>query len=690
MSEPGLSKTDNDSLVLPAGFRWVSTPGALTEANADDGIPILRPDDQIRAARWRDVLHGYSPVPAPLPARAADPNRWLIGLDKVSSIGTTAARMLGRHYYGVAHLPDAAVASVPDGASVMLAAPAAACKAAALQPLLAHWGRRSIRVGLLTGHDEAGMTFFLSKILAHDLVGTLTGSDVYLDGTTGSATIGADSPIALSEAIDAPWRSAILDAHGSGAHAIVGTYSVCGLVGEHELDVDGVRLPNGCTPGDCRFAGGILQTTGLRDLRCRFLGLFVCNGITLVVGEQYPTDVALALAAVEGHPAAVLGLLRQDAETSSLEPTAAMRLLAGGTPYGTVAMWLADDAAVRGAEAAYVLLGDPDQSHVRLSTEPALPVAWPKRVRPEILEVTDSRGATVPAVISRQGLVLPTDVVVDIHDASAAAVSAATEAIGWLNDLDEAAYLEDNLRGLAYEGTKQKQVVHEALEEMRGHRSQARVLALDTLRRIEACRRQGRGRPGSFPRVELAERAQQWAHALARITTQTRSGTFARLWEALYALHHLETSTAAGVCRHCGGAEERAHWTCPHLRIRDRVTVRCPRCGPTLHIPHEMRLDIATPDWLVPRSPAIIQICDVGSRDSETAGLAVVQLRPRARVAALDTLMLSLRPGERHDVRLDVPQELEPDLHRVRVLYLHRFGVCIAQVRVPSRPAQNG
>ncbi len=189
-------------------------------------------------------------------------------------------------------------------------------------------------------------------------------------------------------------------------------------------------------------------------------------------------------------PAATLGLLRQDADTSTIEAAVALRLLVSGVAYGTVVSALSDDAAARGYPSAYLLLGEPD--HAQPATGPAVkPLPWPDGQQPRLPALLDRVGRPVTAVRTRSGLIpaLEVDGPVEMWDAAAETASTVDALALWVADSDEAAHLEGTLRALMSVSSKRRQVLTECLEQMRAHRQAARHLALHGLRAAQAYRR---------------------------------------------------------------------------------------------------------------------------------------------------------------------------------------------------------
>ncbi len=679
--------TASDTPSLPVGIEWITNPEDCVKTVDAGMVPLAWPGDTERARRWAYVLRSYGEIPILTKGPEPDPRRWLISIGDTGHIGHAAASALGRTHHHVPDLHSAGTLEVPPKGSVLLAALARQCSFAALHPLLDRWSRNEIRVGVLTGLDQSGMIFSLAKILADRIAtGPRPEMDVHLDGTTASTRTTTGQNPRLAEALTATWRTIAVDGHGTGSHATLGSYTLCGLLGDHEHMDDGSDLADGCAPGRCRAGRGVLEQVLMRDLRCRFIALFVCNAITLGIEEQFPSDLSLALAALEGHPAATLGLLRQDADTDNTEPTTALRLLASGLLFGTVASWLSDDAAARGRPTAYVLLGDPD--HAYPATGPAVrPVPWPDDQQPRLPAVIDRTGNPVKSVLSRHGPLPPAnfDAPLSTWDAADEIRLAVTALSNWVADTDEAAHLEDALWALSIT-SKRKHVVSECLEQMREHRQAARQIALQRLQAAQACHRRSRGVPEPVPHAELEHHAHTWATELSR-TFQIRAGVF-RLWEALEANYHPHQTVIADSCPRCAAPHTRTELTSPLAGTADRISITCPRCGPHAHYPVSRRLHVTVPAWLRPDNPVRITIALPGTTPSRTTGggLVVVQLQARSGLSALDSASCSAGPGEHHSLTMSVPSDLEPELHRLWVLWIYRFHISLLQARVPTLP----
>ncbi|MFI6287644.1 hypothetical protein ACIBCM_23345 [Streptomyces sp. NPDC051018] len=665
---------------LPNGICWADDLTDWCKHLEDGQIALLRSADPQRAARWADVAAFYG-AQSPLTTAAAPADGSLVvGVGATSRLAQSAARALGRGFVHVDALNGALTVPVPDGGSVLLAAQADTCSLASLAPLLHTWSQRSIRVGLLTGVDLPGIAFSLAKILAARTTRP-EAHDVLLDGLTGTARCGRvlDERTALDTAVGDRWRTAVVEAHGSGSHAILGPYSVCGLTGERELDSTGSPVPGGCTPGRCR-AGGTLTPLLLRDVACRTLALFVCTALILDPHEHYPSSVSLAHAALEGHPAAVIGMVHQDLPVTA-EAHLTSRLLAAGRPLGAVTADLNDTV---GRTSGYLLLGDPDHSFgvaPEPGTAPVLTL-WPVR-RPALLTTSSPDGRPV-GLVTRDGIWHGPEDAAQVTDGLGAALGLRTELTGWLTALDAGALFEGNLRAWAMAADHPKTRVVEGLKVMRRHREATRESALAALQLVQKSLRAGYGPLPDLP-ADLDRHATSWAKALSEMSEHSRFGMLDQLTDAATATHTRSHGPAAvGPCGYCRSPLERTVWSGPLPGAVERIHITCPRCGlvadrPTSPAHEAVRLHV--PGELVPGRSVRITVDLPGAAPG--VWLAV-QLRDRGRHA----LAAHHRPGVvgAAQVEIAVPTDLQPEVHRIWALAVDRFLPAWHQVRVPSTP----
>lgn len=671
--------TPDEFPALPSGFRWADELSAWCEQLEAGRIALLRPSDPQRAARWAKVaaFYGAQPPLAHAPGPAVE--SLVVGVGVTGPLAQSAARVLGRGFVRVDDLAGAAAVPVPDGGTVLLTAPAAACSLAAIAPLLHTWSQRSVRVGLLTGLDLPGLAFSLAKILAARTPQP-QGPDVLLDGLTGTARTGAalDERVPLDSAAAGRWRTAVVEAHGWGSHALLGPYSVCGLTGERELDSTGKPVPGGCTPGRCR-AGGTLTPLLLRDLACQTLALFVCTALILDPREHYPSSVSLAHAALEGHPAAVIGMMHQDLPVNA-EPRLTGRLLAAGRPAGAVTADLNDTA---GRTSGYLLLGDPELT-VEGAPQPGMsPVLtpWPAR-RPALLREPELQGRPT-GLVTGEGIWHESDdapaVITDGHEA---ALGLRAELTGWLAALDGGALFEDNLRAGAMAADRPKTRVVEGLKVMRRHREAARERTLAALHLVQKSLRAGRGPLPDLP-VELDRHACSWAQALSEMSERSRFGMLDQFTDAATATHtRVLEPMAAGPCGYCRGPLERRVWCGLLPGAGDRIRVACPRCGLVADhpaTPSHTAVRLHAPTELVPGRTARIT---VDLPEAASGVWLTVQLRDRGRHA----LATHHCPGAvgAAQVEITVPADLQPEVHRIWALVVDRFLPAWHQVRVLS------
>ncbi|MFI5743851.1 hypothetical protein ACIA9I_36455 [Streptomyces anulatus] len=619
---------------LPDGYSWAFTLADAARLLDEQSVPILRPEDAGRAERWADILHTY---PAPELGRDGPPDTRVVSLAGHEDLGELVARALGRphHVLDPARL-HAPRALGPEGGSALVVARSRALTLSVLMPLLETAAGNNTLAGVLTGRDDAAITFAAAKLLTADR--SAPARTALLDGTTGLTHVLApgqpDQRNTLTDALDGDFASLLVDAHGSAAHASLGTVTLCGLSGPAEHGPDGAPLAGGCTPSTCKSdPAGRTRPLAPHALRARVLGLFVCNAITLGESEQYPSDVSLSLDAVEGHPVAVLGLLRGDLDTSGHEPRLTAASLHSGARLGRIAALLDADGHRRGIRGpSAILLGDPEHRLHEPDT------------------VIDAAAPTAPAPVR------------PLADAEALS--------GWRVRLADAEALEQGL--YASLAQRPDADLSACVEEMTSYRQ----TALETL--LAAARTPDKGWE---ERVE--ERSLQWGRTILEILRCTRGGAFSRQLTAARAHHRTTHWTPAPACGYCRAPREFEHLTSP-LGLTDRRTLRCPKCGPALSLPPTLDpLDITVPPAFHPGQPAEIHV----TFPVQARGLFAVHLRPRStRRGSYDHAALTVTPG-RHAITLTVPATDTPaELDRVWVVHADRFHVAYHQRRLPLLP----
>ncbi|MET9776323.1 hypothetical protein ABZ023_19015 [Streptomyces sp. NPDC006367] len=621
---------------LPDGYRWASTLADAARLLDEATVPVLRPEDPGRAERWADILHTY---PEPDLGRGGPPQARVVSLVGHEDLGELVARALGRPHHVLdparLHAPGALG---PDGGSVLVVARSRALTLSVLMPLLEAAARNNTLAGVLTGRDDAACTFAAAKLLASHPDRSAPARTALLDGTTGLTHVltpgQPDQRSTLTDVLAGDFASLLVDAHGSAAHASLGTVTLCGLSGPAEHGPDGQVLAGGCTPSACKTdPAGRTRPLAPHTLRARVLGLFVCNAITLGESEQYPSDVSLALDAVEGHPGAVLGLVRGDLDTSGHEPRLTAASLHCGARLGQIAALLDADGHRRGIRGpSALLLGDPEQ---RLH-EPDTAVAAP---------------ASAALAAGRP-------------PADAEALS------GWRVRLADAEALEQGL--YASLDRRPDADLSACVKEMTSYRQ----TALNTL--LAAART-----PDTRWEERIEEQSLQWGRTVLQILSRTRGGAFSRQLTAARAHHRTTHWTPASACGYCRAPRQFEHLTSP-LGLTDRRTLRCPKCGPALSLPATLDpLDITVPPALRPGQPAEIHV----TFPEQARGLFAVHLRPRStRRGSYDHADLTAAAG-RHTITLTPPSTDTPlELDRLWLVHADRFHVAYHQRRIPLLP----
>ncbi|MBE1159880.1 hypothetical protein [Dyella acidiphila] len=162
------------------------------------------------------------------------------------------------------------------------------------------------RVSFLPAIDLAGASFIAAKLILASLMDKPAG---YLCGDAIFGSQADFSPLITGPDAEDELGTVIVQAHGDGAHANLGSVVLCGRVGEVEQLFDGNAI-HGCEQradgAHCKRRGpkhaGICA---LQDLRARQLVLLTCNSFTIGDG-QYPSTSNLVVAALEGYASSVV------------------------------------------------------------------------------------------------------------------------------------------------------------------------------------------------------------------------------------------------------------------------------------------------------------------------------------------------------------------------------------------------
>ncbi|MFF1678420.1 hypothetical protein ACFVYG_20575 [Streptomyces sp. NPDC058256] len=617
---------------LPPPFQWIDAlddVGPLLQAHA---LPVLIPSAPHRAQRWADVLHTYTPAGERPSARAGARVASLPGHEP---LGRLAAKALGRAHHVLD--PQRLTACGDRGGSVLVIAPATALPLAVLTSLITAFAQQDTATGFLTGRDDAAVTFALAKLLADapPTSGSGPARSGFVDGTTGLAHIltagRPDERSTVADVLGRQWTSLLIDADGSAAHAPLGALTLCGLTGVAEHALDGAVLADGCTPARCKTdPTGRVRPYALHNLKTRALGVFVCNGITLGHAEQYPSDVSLALDALEGFPQAVFGLMRGDLDTSGHEPRLAAASLHAGDRLGQCVTLLNTDGQRRGIRGpSAVLLGDPEQ---RLHT-PAATAAAPSPRSQAAGQVADTQPFS-----------------------------------DWQQRLADAHAVERALHASLQRRPDPELAA--CLVEM----ATPRAAAADSL--LAALRDRS---PIEEWEPQLEAQSRLWAVAALSILSRTRGGAFSRQLVASRAHHFTERWSTARPCPYCHAPRETEHLASP-IGLTRRRTVRCPKCGPALSLPTAFQeIEVKAPTALHPGEEAEVTV----RLPASAVGLLAIHLRPRStRRGSYDHQVTAATPGP-HTIRLTMPEHPLPELDRLWVVHAHRFHIGYHQQRLP-------
>jgi hypothetical protein len=310
---------------------------------------------------------------------------------------------------------------------------------------------------------------------------------------------------------------------------------------------------------------------------------------------------------------------------------------------------------------------------------------------PEVPLVTTPDRVPVPALVTARGVLTTADQPAAVHDLGPQLSATTAEMRAWSQNLAAAAALESSIAALAGTHRRPDGALQACLEQMRQAREAAQELVLSVLRHTQALRSTHQGRPAPSPAPPLAQYAHHWALAVARMATHTRTVLYNRLSDRLHDYHDPPRQTAAEPCPHCTAPRSRLLFTSAIAGVPNRVAVSCPRCGPLAeHAQPGHTIHITPPQTLQPGTTTHASIhLDVPEHRDQDPGLLLTQLRPRSSgLGPLDVDQRQIHAPTQVNVPVSAPANLTPELHRLWVLFAHRFQISIAQIRVACLPQQ--
>ncbi|MGE7308094.1 hypothetical protein ACQKJG_30280 [Priestia megaterium] len=175
----------------------------------------------------------------------------------------------------------------------------------------------NIRWGIATAKDIEGISFVITKFLISGNIQGSTGTLDILNKRIVNVKEGINySTNSIKQAVNNTWENLIIAAHGEGAHANLESVVLCGLSEEIEKDLNGNYIHKGCNLEKCKRAQSknveSMPVYQLKIKNCLFLS---CNGFS-VAGDLYPSDLSFVLSAAEGYVTNII----TTTETQSFNP----------------------------------------------------------------------------------------------------------------------------------------------------------------------------------------------------------------------------------------------------------------------------------------------------------------------------------------------------------------------------------
>lgn len=648
-----------------------------------DTTPVLLPAESWRAGRWREVLGGLSGGPPPRDA----------GAHAVASLGgeyelvaRVFARRTTREYLGVVDEPRL-LAAVADRNrdSLLVVAPPHALKVELLRQLQA----AECRWGVLTGRDLPAATFVAAKLLD----GPAPREHGYLVCGEGVALEGPGhepGPLEPQQLGGTPRSTLLIDAHGEGAHLNLGSVVICGLPDEVERDSTGI-VAGGCSSVDgvahCKRSHGKTTVVLARELEADDLVVLSCCGFS-IAGEGYPSSVSLVLAALEGRARSVMASDRIAGFATWVIPLLAQ--VCRGRGLGPLWVLVGEiEVNTRGGR-SYVLVGDPAQG---LGDLPRLD-SGPVQVPP-------------PGAIFELGV---------LADASVIAPSAA---VPMLRGMRHAAIRTEHPLSLSVrDASVDLEIAEEWLSTVWSHRHHARHLELGLVAHLEGSPQPAEASTeaaaGLDARRSLADagalvdarvRTMLWALGVTATEGVYGPGVDGAIQATLAAVAAWDGALAR-LCHAHIGLEDFYFIVAKGVAsgLREETGVRCARCSNLVvrvegHLPGAPslwfdecpacsicglcveggpRLELSMPHRVGPGTRVTLHI-DLHD-GPHSNGWIVVEIKDKARGSMLIRDLIELR-GHHHELALDLPNELSPDLHSASALWVGELRFAWARCR---------
>lgn len=347
-----------------SSFFWASSAAEVTagyRAIRETGrIPVLRPSDDDRAARWNKVLVLYHHDHARVSITNSSSADLLVCVTTdYWPIVHSFAEATGRPVLYLEKM-DGDLPALDSADTITVVGHDRTLRMMLLQRLATvltkPWG-------ILPAADLAGLTFVLAKCLADqamprtrwallDAISGVTRSNLQEQATL-------DGDLTRASLTEADWDVIALCAHGENGHCNLNTHVLCGLTGSEERTADGVLL-RGCYDQDgiraCKRRRANMGVIRMTEVKARHILLFSCTNFS-VAGDLYPSNVSLVTAALDGYAASILSCDR----ALPYSPAAGESLLAmaiAGTPLSALREAENDHHQRRSGCRPYFLAGD--------------------------------------------------------------------------------------------------------------------------------------------------------------------------------------------------------------------------------------------------------------------------------------------------------------------------------------------
>lgn len=708
--------------------RWVAelSRNDILVSNQNDAIPLVDPGCSLRRSRWHQVIRWYGQrlglthLRPRLLERARCP---------VIAIGNDVWKAAD-YFAAIEGRPAVLCRDCADAARHIRVAKGADRPIVFASHLeLTNTNLRAMRsdgklqCSLVTGYDAAAVHFMAIKVamwgrrapnrhangvvLIDELAGHVSfydaaGEEKYSDFE--SSNIGA--------LLEADHDCLLLHVHGEGSHANLRDIVICGVTFETEK-VDGLAVSGGCRSGtesearSCkRVHSKSIQARGFEEVKAAEVALLSCNGLS-VSGELYPSGTSCLLSMIDGYAAAVVCNDRNVPLSSTTVDLVHLIVARGGSILDAVEL-LNSAAMLPTKEDPWFVFGLPWLARLKWESPTAdghfsaeegltilrIPSCFPVE---EAIRVVDF-GGTVKSVMRGRDRIAFTYLADTTNGGvSGRIVGAGKDVLAaehWLAlalaSCVKAKFLElglDIVFGRAARDKPELASDFAELHELRVVAERSLALLGSAINRVRETGWAGKSFDLCLTHSQTA--VSEWDRALSALAA---GNLIAGSFEAcLREGHRYSSAVTVDGCLRCGGPLLSEEMSPVSGFGAFRTWTTCTTCGPRSCMEtRRLAIDVTAPRQISPgqRVEVEVRVSDAEPLFGSQPRFLAMHLRDKGCGRTIHVSNQALF-GDVHVVSFDVPDDVTPDLHTLRVTVVHGMRIAYMRLRVACVPPRN-